>query len=314
MSEPATDPVVDVVVTAYGRPAYLREAIESVLAQTFTAWRLTIGENGPGGGEVEAAVTPYLADPRVRFVVSGRNVGASRNAAKLVSDTTAKYVGLLHDDDLWDPGFLERRVAFLDAHPGCGLVFSACRVIDGNGDEVFRTGDAFEAGIQPRKPFLRTLYRSNVIYIPTVLVPRAVYDDLGPPREDVLFYDYEMWLRIASHYDVGYLPGCDAAYRIHPNQLTHRELMRLGELRLTLLDQLDDGISSALPALDRRRARAAALLHVAADALRCREPKHAASAAMRAFAAYPASAVDPRLFADVLHAWRRRKMVRTAWR
>jgi glycosyltransferase involved in cell wall biosynthesis len=314
MSIRASEPVVDVVVTAYGRPGYLREAIESVIAQTYSAWRLTIGENGPGGGELEAAVAPYLSDPRVRFVVSGRDVGASRNAANLVGQTTARYVGLLHDDDLWDTGFLERRVAFLDAHPACGLVFSGCRVIDGNGDEVFRTKDAFQEGIQPRRQFMRTLYRSNVIYIPTVLVPRAVYEDLGPPREDVLFYDYEMWLRIASRYDVGYLSGCDAAYRVHSNQLTHREVRRLGELRLRLLEQLDDEVSAALPPLDRRRARSAALLHVAADAFRRHEPVHATTAAMRAFSTYPASPIDPRLFADVLHAWRRRRMVQNAWR
>ena len=314
MSVETTDPTVDVVVTAYDRPGYLREAIESVVAQTFSSWRLTVGENGPGGGELEAVVTPYLSDPRVRFVVSGRNVGASRNAANLVAQTTARYVGLLHDDDLWDPGFLERRVAFLDAHPSCGLVFSGCRVIDGTGREVFRADNAFTEGIQPRRRFLRTLYRSNVIYIPTVLVPRAVYDDLGPPREEVLFYDYEMWLRIASRYDVAYLTGCDAAYRVHQNQLTHREERRLGELRLMLLDQLDDQVSAALPALDRRRARAAALLHVAADAFRCHEPMAATTAALRAFAAYPASAVDPRLFVDVLHAWRRRRLVQAAWR
>jgi len=314
MSAPTSDATVDVVVTAYGRPGYLREAIESVLAQTFASWHLTIGENGPGGGELEAVVTPYLADPRVRFVVSGRNVGASQNAANLVAQTSARYVGLLHDDDLWDPGFLERRVAFLDENPACGLVFSGCRVIDRDGTEVFRADDAFDEGIQPRRQFLRTLYRSNVIYIPTVLVPRAVYDDLGPPRDDVLFYDYEMWLRIASRYDVGYLSGCDAAYRVHQNQLTHREERRLGELRLTLLDQLDDQVSAALPALDRRRARSAALLHVAADALRSGESMLAATTAMRAFAAYPASPVDPRLFADVLHAWRRRRMVQAAWR
>src|SRR5205085_220603 len=139
------------------------------------------------------------------YVVSGRNLGAARNAANLVLQTTGTFVGLLHDDDLWDAEFLERRVAFLHKHPSCGLVFSGCRVVDGAGDEVFRTKETFSPGLQPRERFLRTLYRSNVIYIPTVLVPRSVYLELGTFRDDVLFYDYEMWLRIASRFDVGYL-------------------------------------------------------------------------------------------------------------
>jgi glycosyltransferase involved in cell wall biosynthesis len=305
---------VDVVIPAYGRPDYLREAIESVLAQTYSSWRLTVGENGPGGGDVEAAVTPFLSDPRINYVVAGRNLGAARNAANLVESTSARYVGLLHDDDLWSPEFLERRVAFLEENPTCGLVFSGCRVIDGQGNEVFRTDDEFRNGLQPRRRFLRTLYRSNVIYIPTVLVPRSVYATLGTFRDDVLFYDYEMWLRIASRFDVGYLAGWDAAYRIHPTQLTHREHLRLGELRLRLLDELDAQVAAALPALDRRRARSSALLHVAADAIRRRDPLGATTAAFGALAAYPASVVDPRLLSGVLHAVRRRRRVQDAWR
>jgi glycosyltransferase involved in cell wall biosynthesis len=307
-------PAVDVVVPTYGRPRYLAETVESVLAQTLPSWRLTIAENGPGGGEVEAVLRPYLGDPRIRYLARGRNIGAARNAASLVAGATAPYVGLLHDDDLWDPEFLERRVAFLEANPGCGLVFSGCRVIDGIGAEIFRTRRSFPAGLQPRRSFLRTLYRSNVIYIPTVLVPRRVYDELGTFNRSVLFYDYEMWLRIATHFDVGYLPGWDAAYRVHPTQTTHREDSQLGELRLQLLDEMEKHLPPGFSPLDRRRARASALLHVSADALRRGEPRRSVAAFASSLRIYPVALADPKVLAIAAHALWRRNKVRQAWR
>ena len=50
-----------------------------VLAQTYTNWRLVVSENGPGGGEVEAAVRPYTSDPRISFTATGENLGAAAN-------------------------------------------------------------------------------------------------------------------------------------------------------------------------------------------------------------------------------------------
>ena len=47
-------------------------------------------------------------------------------------------MALLHDDDLWAPEFLERRVAFLDANPSCGLVFSVADFIDDQGSVIHR--------------------------------------------------------------------------------------------------------------------------------------------------------------------------------
>ena len=101
-------PVVDVGVPTWGRPQYLRETIESVLAQTFQRWRLTVSENGPGDEEIRAIVEPYLDDSRVRHVPTGSEISAPENATRAIEAGDAPFVALLHDDDRWDPEFLAR--------------------------------------------------------------------------------------------------------------------------------------------------------------------------------------------------------------
>jgi GT2 family glycosyltransferase len=198
--------VVDVCIPTYGRPEYLALSIESVLAQTLTSWRLTVSENGSGGGEIQALVERYRSDPRVEYVATGTNIGGAANSTRLIRAGSAPYVAVLHDDDLWGPGFLARRVEFMEANPSCGLVFSSSEFIDEAGKVLYRFEVDLPEGIQDRTTFLRRLYVGNIVSMPTVLVRRSSYAAVGSTfNESLLFYDHEMWLRIASRFDVGFM-------------------------------------------------------------------------------------------------------------
>src|SRR5262245_45992679 len=123
------EPIVDVGIPTLGNCPYIFEAIESVLSQTFTAWRLVISENGTGNPLLRRRLEPYLKDPRVNHLVTGEKVGLGTNHNNIIRAGSAPYVGILHDDDRWQPEFLERRVAFLEAQRTCGFVFSGHVVI-----------------------------------------------------------------------------------------------------------------------------------------------------------------------------------------
>lgn len=129
-----------------GRSPWIEEAIESILAQTFGAWRLVVSENSEGSPECARALAPYLDDPRITHHVTGRDLGLAGNLTGLIRRGTAPYVALLHDDDRWRPEFLERRVAFLDAHPGCGLVFGHYVTIDEAGRKLDVSPPRLEPG------------------------------------------------------------------------------------------------------------------------------------------------------------------------
>ena len=98
--------LVDVGVPTFGSPKYIVQALDSVLAQTFTGWRLTdLGQRRRQRCEI---VQPYLADPRVAYrvnelILPGERGAAAGNWSGLVEDAKAPYVALLHDDDWWGP-------------------------------------------------------------------------------------------------------------------------------------------------------------------------------------------------------------------
>jgi glycosyltransferase involved in cell wall biosynthesis len=308
-------PLVDVGIPTYGRPEYLAQAIESVLAQTLDAWRLTISENGPGGGEIEAMVAPYRSDPRIRYVTTGSNIGGAGNSTRLIQVGSAPYVGLLHDDDLWEPGFLARRVEFLDSHPGCGLVFSSSDFIDEAGQVLYRFDVDLPEGVQDRKVFLRRLYMGNIISMPTVLVRRASYDAVGPAfNESLLFYDHEMWLRIASRFDVGFIADADARYRVHRSQTTQRLRRHISEHRIQVLEEVERFLPPEVPRLMRRRARYVALIRSFVDSFVRGDRGQAAADLARALRAYPLGPVDPKVALQIVRRIQRRGQDREFWR
>jgi glycosyltransferase involved in cell wall biosynthesis len=294
------DPVVDIGIPAFGKPGYLVEAIESVVAQSLTSWRLIVSEDGAGGTDIAAVIEPYLTDPRIQYVVTGKRVGQYPNWTRLIQMGQAPYVALLHDDDRWQPEFLARRVAFLESHPECGFVFSATNEIDEDGNVISRSKFLME-GVYERRQFVRSLLRTNVVgYPPSVLVRRRAYEAVGPVFEKRFpFADYEMWFRIALRFPVGYLAVRDADYRSHPGATRLVEDWPTNEDFLRLLVHLVAVAEHDSPELlswrDRRRAHSSALLAVMLDALEEGDRKRSLSLLGDALRVYPPFVVDPRV-------------------
>lgn len=300
MSPRVQPPVVDVGIPSYGRPRYIVETIESVLAQTFGPWRLTISDDGPGGGDVAAAIAPYLGDPRIRYSPAGRRIGVAANWSRVIELATAPYVAVLHDDDRWDPGFLVRRVEFLETHPNCAFVYSGTKRIDEDGAVLAEWRPALEEGVQDLDGFARELLTTNIVgSTAAVLARREAYDAVGPAFEGGLPHcDYEMWVRLALRFPVGYLEGCDAEYRLHRASTTHRirpsakKVLRLADHFVALADRERPGL---LGQGDRREIRREMLLNALAfDALTTGDRRYASYLLGRAVAIDPRAAFDQR--------------------
>ena len=293
--------IVDVGIPAHGRPRFLREAIESVLGQTLGGWRLVVSEDGPGGDAVADAVRPYLDDPRVSYRTTGRRLGAAANMTRLIGGGSAPYVGLLHDDDRWEPGFLARRVEFLETYPECGLVFSRSVIIDERGRPIHSHRPLVPAGVLPPERFAGAMLRRNVVPISTVLVRRSAYDAVGP-RFDERFphiYDYEMWLRIGARFPVARLDVCDAQWRRHGSQSSFDGRTR-GEEMLAFLTHAERLIATELPALElagrrRRYVRARRMVSASLDAAQQEQPRAALARLGEAVRTWPPMAVNPRV-------------------
>jgi glycosyltransferase involved in cell wall biosynthesis len=274
-----------------GRAAYFEAALRSALGQTLRDIRITVTENGPGDPEVADVIRRYAGDARLRHVVHGVDLGQAANFTAAATGC-APYLALLHDDDTWEPDFLERRVEFLDANPTCGFVFSGAVIIDGEGRPVDIWESELEAGLHRSAEFLPLIYGHNVVPVPSALIRRSAYRAIGGAFDTLLFSDHELWLRLAATADVGVLNVRDNAYRLHGNQLTFDRWHRLGEHRLEFLDVADAVVGDRLSGEVKRKARAESHLHVAGDAFERGERRLALAEIGRWARTVPRAAVE----------------------
>ena len=112
-------PRVAVIVPGFGVAHVLGEALASLQAQSLTEWECVVIDDG-APDDVAAAVAPFLADKRIRFIATGNyGVSAARNTA--IAATTAPLIALLDGDDRFRPDYLAAMAALLEGDPAIGL-------------------------------------------------------------------------------------------------------------------------------------------------------------------------------------------------
>ena len=263
-------PLVSVVIPTYNRAALLREAVASVLAQSYAAFELIVVDDGSTD-----ATAAFLRTARaVRLVRQDHTgmPGQARNAGARAA--RGEYLAFLDSDDLWLPHKLAVQVA---AAAAAGDAINHTRerwlrggrVISQRGQRHRRSGDLFADSL-----------RKCIIGPSTVLLRREVFEATGGFRDDLeIAEDYELWLRLTARHPVGYVERESVIKRAgHGDQLSERyghiELFRLRALR-DLLERRERPPFSS----DQRTAAAAELVRKAhIHAAGCRKRGRAAEA------------------------------------
>ena len=226
---------VTIVTPTYNAGPFIRQCVESVLAQTFQDWELVVVDDGSSDGTPDVVET--YRDPRVRCLrLPHRGLGAlaaTYNAALAVG--TGGLVAVLEGDDYWPPDKLERQVRGFD-DPSVQLSWGAGLEVDPQGKTLKVSRDAPVDGVDRRHAagdLFRQLLRSYVLSPSiTVMARRSALDRIGGFRQDGSphYVDLPTWLLLlAAHPDGaalyhGHVVGC---WRRHPAQTTSRHAHRL---------------------------------------------------------------------------------------
>jgi len=199
-----TPPEVSVILPAFNRLAYLRDAIGSVLAQTHTDWELIIADDG--SDEETRSFLETIGDERVIVLLlrHSANPAVVRNAA--LRRARGVYVAFLDSDDVWAPRKLEVQLALMRSHPGRRWSYTNMVMTDAAGGPWAharaRAWVLYDGCVV--KPLLE--FAAN---IPTasVVAERTLVDEVGGFDEEQLFgEDCDLWLRCALASEVSVSP------------------------------------------------------------------------------------------------------------
>jgi glycosyltransferase involved in cell wall biosynthesis len=224
-------PAVSVVMNCRNGERYLKEALDSVYAQTFADWEIVFWDNASTD---ESASIARRYDARLRYFRSEEvlTLGAARNRA--LEQCRGEFIAFLDTDDLWLQRKLELQIPlFRDQQ--VGLVYSDCTIFDERG----RERSQFDAGNYATGRCFDRLLSSYFLAIPTVVVRKSA---LGPPGEwfDASYHvseEVDVFLRLAYRWKLAMRPEALARYRVHSASETWKKSdLFLGEA-LGMLDK-----------------------------------------------------------------------------
>lgn len=246
-------PKVSVVIPTYNYAQYIKEAIDSVLAQTHKDCKIIVIDDG-STDDTRGVVSQ--CGPDVKYIYQkNQGLSAARNTG--IRNSNGEYIAILDSDDIWLPSKLEKQIKLFEAKSRLGLVYSDGLVF---GEQLAWDDLSFGGNMNfYRGRIFDKLLLGNFVPCPSVVIKRSCFDKVGLFDINLVggCEDWDMWLRISSHYEVDYLDELLVKHRKHRGSMeTKTEMME--ENALKVLDKIF--LEKNVPSILKRKAYSNAYL------------------------------------------------------
>lgn len=226
---------VSVVIPTFNRAAFIADALQSVLNQTFQDFEIIVVDDG--STDDTAQIVQHVGDTRVRYLYQeNRGVSAALNTGWRAA--RGEYIARLDSDDMWLPTLLQELVNTLDADPTLGVAYARAQGMNAQGEPLPQL-----LGARERFPgdTLASLVYSDFVCPMAVIIRRAALEQVGGYDESLFATeDWDVWIRIAQSYRIAYVPRVLARYRFHAQNLTRSDSAQMERLmrdRVRVLDK-----------------------------------------------------------------------------
>lgn len=194
--------MISILMCTYNRAYCLKEAIDSILGQTYKDFELIIMDDG-STDETEEVITSYK-DSRIKYFKMEQNSYYCHAANCGLAKCSGDYVAFMNSDDAWLPDKLQKQVEFMEQHSEYGACFTTVSLMDEEGHDVTDQYpdviEAFDTRFDSQKEYLYAFLESgNVLCHPSALIRKNILDQVGGFN---LMYsqvaDLDLWVRIIT--------------------------------------------------------------------------------------------------------------------
>lgn len=214
---------VSVLMPVYNAEAYLAEAIDSIISQSFTDWELILVNDGSTDRSEEIILS--YKDPRIRYSQNTENRGIIYTRNLMIEMAQGEYIAFLDSDDISHPDRLIKQVSFLDSNLDYALCGTWGIMIDKNGSRIRKINmPSSNEEIKSSLLFINTFVQSSIMVRKDILIKHS-YDKNYPVAED-----YELWCRLSKLYKLNNLPILLTKYRWHGDNISQSKKEQMDSL------------------------------------------------------------------------------------
>jgi glycosyltransferase involved in cell wall biosynthesis len=216
-------PEVTVILPVYNAEAFLKEAIDSILAQTFTDFELLIINDGSTDSS-DQIISSY-DDPRIKYLKNDGNKGLIFTLNRGIDKASGNYLARMDADDICFPNRLQQQKEWLDTHSTTTIVATFSREIDSKGNSLGYF--ALDRQTVTAEQIRKMMPEQNCITHPSVMGRTEVFRKYHYSNTQPNIEDYDLWLRILANGGIiEKLPEELLYYRVHQTSVTQTKLRK----------------------------------------------------------------------------------------
>ena len=218
---------VSVVITSYNYDRYIKDAIESVLSQTYSDFELVIIDDCSADNSVN--IINQFEDERIKFIQNEQNLGLKSSMQKAISCCSGEWIAFLESDDLWLPNTLEKRLACAEKYSQVGIIFNDVLEF---GDEnwLLAVKNNFERvrKILSKKTFPKNIFYDINVYnliltFSSVMIKRELFENISFETPIDALLDWWLYIHIAYNTEAYYIKDKLTKWRQHKQSYIMRK-------------------------------------------------------------------------------------------
>lgn len=242
-------PLASICVPSYNHAQYLPATLDSALRQTYPNIEIIVFDDGSTDDSLQIArdyETRFPGKIKVFTHPGGANLGISRTVNAAFAQAKGKYWMGLPSDDILYADKIEKQVAFLEENTALGFVYCYVDYIDSEGKPLpGRFGKDITADPDP----LKSMILENFIPGMAILARREAIERVGEHDADLIYSDWDFWVRLFSMYRGGFIPESLIGYRVHDYNTSvaaprETQVRHVRDFYLKLLQHIDNGLIS----------------------------------------------------------------------
>ena len=206
---------VSILMNTYNGGKFIKEAIESIINQTYLNWELIIWDNLSDDNTSE--IVKSFKDQRIKYFIADHHTNLGKARSLAIKKCTSKFISFLDSDDLWLPNKLEKQIPYFE-NDEIGMIASDSIFFSNNKD----IRNLYKDGYPKEGYIFNDLLRNYYLGIETVIIRSSVLNNISHNFDADLhcISDFDLFIRIAAVTRTKILPYPTAKWRIHESNET----------------------------------------------------------------------------------------------